>query len=172
METFNNVASLQEIEVRTSTSVKTFLVVIFTAILVLMIYKLPKQLFHLQKFNPNGVVTLAFTGIFILFIFSWMWLLDNRPKFIIKKDGFWVRKTILPFSALEMIAWKDIKHVEYDSVKQKRGRSFFLVIHRKESSKKKKMGLDEVDETIKDILSVIRKFATIMNYVDRLQVTQ
>lgn len=172
METFKNTTALQEIEVKTITSVKTFLVVISTAFVILMIYKLPNELFHWKKFNPNGVATLAFIAIFILFILSWMSLLDNQPKFRINKQGFWIRKTIFPFSSLMLISWADIKHIEYDSVKQKRGRSFFFVIHRKESSKTNKIRLDEVDEPIKDILNVIRNFSTIMNYVDRMKVTQ
>lgn len=172
MKTLKNTVILEEIEVKTDMSVKSFLVVIFTAIVVLMIYKLPKELFYWEKFNPNGVFTIAFLAISILCIWSWLWLLDTQPKFIIKKDGFWVRKTILPFSALELIKWNDIKHVEYDSVKEKRGRSFFLVIHKKENSKTNKIQLSEIDQPKEDILVVIRKFTTIMNYADRMKVTQ
>lgn len=172
METFKNSAILEEIEVKTSMSVKTFIVVMFTGFVILMIYKLPNELFYWEKNNPNGIATIAFLVIFILYVLSWLWLLDTQPKFIIKKDGFWVRKTILPFSALELIKWNDIKHVEYDSVKEKRGRSFFLVIHRKESSKTNKIELSEVDQQKEDIVSVIRRFSTIMNYADRMKVTQ
>lgn len=172
METFKNSAILEEMEVKTDSSVKSFLVVVFTAIAVLMIYKLPKELLQWEKFNPNGIFTIAFLAISILCVLSWLWLLDTQPKFIIKKDGFWVRKTILPFSALELIKWNEIKHVEYDSVKEKRGRSFFLVIHRKESSKTNKIELSEIDQPKEDVLAVIRKFITIMNYADRMKVTQ
>jgi hypothetical protein len=172
LETFKNTATLEEIEVRTDTSVKSFLVVVFTAIAVLMIYKLPKELFYWEKFNPNGVFTIAFLAISILCVFSWLWLLDTQPKFIVKKDGFWVRKTLLPFSSLEMIKWADIKHVEYSSEKQKNKTSFFLIIYRKESLKTKKLGLSEVDQRKEDIVSVIRKFSTIMNYADRMKVMQ
>jgi hypothetical protein len=49
---------------------------------------------------------------------------------------------------------------------------FFLIIYRKESSKTNKIGLSEIDQPKEDILAVIRKFAIIMNYVDRMKVTQ
>ncbi|WP_291148259.1 hypothetical protein [Flavobacterium sp. UBA7680] len=173
METFRNSASLQEIEVKTSMSAKTFLVIVFTSIVVLMIYKLPKELFHWEEFNPNGIFTLAFLAVSILCIFCWMSLLDNEPKFKINKHGFWIRKTMLPFSSLILIKWIDIKLVEYDFVTKKRGRkSFFLVIRRKENSKTNKIQLDSIDEPIEDILNVIRNFSVIMNYVDRGKVTQ
>jgi len=172
LETFKNTAILEEIEVKTDMSVKSFLVVIFTSITVLMIYKLPKELFHWEKFNPNGVLTIGFLAISTLCVLSWLWLLDTQPKFIIKKDGFWVRKTFLPFSPLELIKWNDIKHVEYSSERQKNKTSFFLIIYRKESSKTNKIGLSEIDQPKEDVLAVIRKFATIMNYADRMKVTQ
>jgi hypothetical protein len=173
LENFRNSASLQEIEVKTSMSVKTFLVVIFTAIVVLMIYKLPKGLLNYEKFNSNSIFIFAFLAVFMLCVFSWFSLLDNEPKFKINKDGFWVRKTIFPFSSLVLIKWNDIKIVEYDFVKEKRGgKSFFLIIRRKESSKTNKINLNDLDEPIEDILKVIRKFSTILNYVDRTKVTQ
>ncbi|KUJ61024.1 hypothetical protein AR687_14955 [Flavobacteriaceae bacterium CRH] len=172
MGTFKNTANLEEIEVRTSMSVKAFLVVISTGFVVLMIYKLPNELFNWQKFNPNGIFTLAFIAVFILFILSWMSLLDNQPKFKIDKSAFWVRKTILPFSSLTLINWEDIKHVEYSSVRQKNRTSFFFIIYRKDSSKTKRIELDNIDQRIKEVLNVIRKFSSIMNYVDRINVTQ
>ncbi|MEN2399008.1 hypothetical protein GKZ90_0004435 [Flavobacterium sp. MC2016-06] len=173
METFRNSASVQEIEVKSSTSVKAFLVVIFTAIVVLMIYKLPKELFHFEKFNPNGIFTIAFLAFSMLCLYSWMSLLDNEPEFKISKDGFWVRKTIFPFSSLILIKWTDIKHVEYNVEKGNKGRkTFYLVIWRKENSKTKRINVDNIDEPIKEVLNIIRNYSTIMNYVDRMNVTQ
>ncbi len=172
METFKTSASSEEIEVKTDISKKVFVVIIFTVFVILMIYKLPNQLFNWEKFNPNGITTLMFLAVLTLCLFSWFWLLDNQPKFMIKKDGFWVRKTFIPFSSFKMIAWKDIKHVEYSSERNKNKTRFFFVIHKMESSKTKRIELDDVAEPIEDILVVIRKFATIMNYVDRMKVTQ
>ncbi|MEZ0130634.1 hypothetical protein AB9T88_13070 [Flavobacterium sp. LBUM151] len=172
METFKNSAILEEIEVKTSISVKTAVVVMSTGFVILMIYKLPDELFQWEKFNPNGIATIAFMAIFTLFVFSWLWLLDDKPKFKINNQGFWIRKTILPFSSLVLIDWANIRHVEYNSERQKNRISFFLIIYRKESSKTNKIELSEVDQRKEDIVSVIRKFSTIMNYVDRLKVTQ
>jgi len=172
LETFKNSAILEEIEVKTSMSVKTFIVVMFTGFVILMIYKLPNELFHWEKNNPNGIATIAFLVIFILYVLSWLWLLDDKPKFKINKQGFWIRKTILPFSCLELIKWADIRHVEYNSEKQKNKTSFFLIVYRKESSKTNKIRLSEVDQQKEDIVSVIRRFSTIMNYADRMKVTQ
>ena len=45
LKLLKNTAILEQIEVKIDMSVKCFLVVIFTAIVVLMIYKLPKELF-------------------------------------------------------------------------------------------------------------------------------
>lgn len=172
MEAFKTSANSEEIEVRTDISKKALVVIIFSVIVILMIYKLSNQLFHWEKFNPNGITTLMFLAVSTLCLFSWLWLLDHQPKFMIKKDGFWVRKTFIPFSSFKMIAWKDIKHVEYSSERNKNKTSFFFVIHKRESSKIKRIELDDIAQPIEDILIVIRKSAIIMNYVDRMNVTQ
>lgn len=147
-----------------------FVIAIFTGIPYFMYYKLHDELFHWEKFNPNGITTLAFLGLSLIAILSWIKLLDTDPLLIVNKKGIWVRKSILPFSPLKYFDWNEIKFVELNTVKNKHSRSTVLIIYRNGDLKTKTIELDTLDYPMEEIISLVREFSKLLNYRDRIEV--
>ncbi|WP_123869444.1 hypothetical protein [Flavobacterium hydatis] len=144
------------------------MIVIFTGIPYFMFYKLSEELFYWEKFNPDGLITIAFLAFSLVGILSWVKLLDNGPILIVNKKGVWVRKSILPFSSLRFIDWSQVKFVELSLIKGKDSTTTtVLVIHRNDVSKTKTIDLGAIDYPSEEIISMFREFSNFLNFRDR-----
>lgn len=159
-----------EIEAKPYLIHKIFAVIVPIGIITAVNYHFSEQLFQWNKFNPNGIITILFIAALSFCIFSSIKLLDNGPKIKINKQGFFLRKSFIPFSPLQLFSWAEIEFITLESEKQKNITSTFLTIKLKMNSTSNRIDLDNLDQPTEDILSVIRNYSTIINYRDRSKI--
>lgn len=148
-------------------SIMSFGLISCTVIFTILIYF---KILPAQDILNSGVLIFISVIFGIPYLIAILKYVDKEPMIIIDSKGISIRKSGLPFSALQQIDWNDIKgyKAQVDRPRfAKFGETMFLVITRKSTNKKYSVDLLDVNTDIDEILTAIEKYLKRHNQTDQ-----